>query len=265
MKSNLLEGKIVIVGGACGRLGRSFTTAILNHGGKVVMADINQKLCEEVAINIGNDLGVEAPMAAALDITSKETIDALIKSVRVTYGKIVAFVNTTYPRSPLSGGLFEETSLEKFNADVSMHLCGYFLASKEFSLLFKEQGHGNLINVSSIQGVATPRFEHYDGISIDGVAMGSSIQYSAIKHAIIAMTKYIAKYLKTPGVRCNCISPGGILDRQPQGFLDRYRKDCVSKGMLDAEDIDGTVIYLLSDLSHFVNGQNIVVDDGWLI
>ena len=74
---------------------------------------------------------------------------------------------------------------------------------------------------------------------------------------------YLAKYLKGTGIRVNAISPGGILDSQPSEFLDRYKENCLSKGMLDVNDLNGTLLYLLSDMAAYVNGQNLIVDDGF--
>ena len=95
--------------------------------------------------------------------------------------------------------------------------------------------------------------------------MVSPIEYSAIKAGIISITKYLAKYCKGQNIRVNCISPGGILDNQPKIFLEKYNSICSSKGMLDAQDLNGTIIYLLSSLSQYVNGQNIIIDDGWVL
>ena len=79
------------------------------------------------------------------------------------------------------------------------------------------------------------------------------------------MTRYVAKLLKGTGVRVNAISPGGIEDGQPAAFLENYRRHCQSKGMLDCTDINDTLLYLLSEGSKFVTGQNIVVDDGFTL
>ena len=95
--------------------------------------------------------------------------------------------------------------------------------------------------------------------------MVSPIEYTAIKAGIIAVTRYLAKYCKNQNIRVNCISPGGIMDKQPESFLRNYRSDCLNKGMLDADDLTGTLLYLLSDQSKYVNGQNIIVDDGWIL
>ena len=91
---------------------------------------------------------------------------------------------------------------------------------------------------------------------------GGTIQLGST-YGIIAIMHYLAKYCKRRNIRVNCISPGGILDNQPESFLKKYRSSCTSKGMLDPEDLVGALLYLLSDQSRYVNGHNIIVDDGW--
>jgi len=93
--------------------------------------------------------------------------------------------------------------------------------------------------------------------------MCSPIEYSAIKSGIISITKYLSKYYKNQNLRINCISPGGVYSNQPEKFLNNYNKSCNSKGILNAEDINGTILFLLSKNSQYINGQNIVIDDGW--
>ena len=75
----------------------------------------------------------------------------------------------------------------------------------------------------------------------------------------------MSKYFKGNNIRVNAISPGGIFDHQDEIFLKKYNESCLNKGMLDKSDIKGTLIYLISDLSQYVNGQNIVVDDGFTL
>ena len=91
------------------------------------------------------------------------------------------------------------------------------------------------------------------------------VEYAAIKSGLIHLTKYMAKYFKGKNIRVNTISLGGIEDKQPESFLRAYKEFCLNKGMLNAKDISGTVLFLLSDLSEYVNGQNIVVDDGFTL
>ena len=93
--------------------------------------------------------------------------------------------------------------------------------------------------------------------------MTSPIEYGAIKSGVISITKYLAKYYAKKNIRVNCVSPGGILDSQTNEFVDRYKSSCTSKGLLNSDDVTGTVLFLLSEDSKYINGQNIIIDDGW--
>ena len=95
--------------------------------------------------------------------------------------------------------------------------------------------------------------------------MTSPIEYTAIKSGIISITRYLSKYCKGDNIRINSISPGGIFDNQPKSFVQNYKDSCNSKGMLESEDITGALLFLLSDESKFIHGQNIIVDDGWTL
>ena len=108
--------------------------------------------------------------------------------------------------------------------------------------------------------MVTPKFAIYNETE-----MTSPVEYAAIKAGLIHLTKYMAKYLKGKNIRVNTISPGGILNNQPKQFLKKYNNQCSTKGMLDAKDLNGTLIFLLSDASSYLNGQNIVVDDGFCL
>ncbi len=130
--------------------------------------------------------------------------------------------------------------------------------AQQFCLAFKKQGYGNIINMSSIYGSIAPRFQIYDG-----TPMTMPVEYAAIKAAIEHLTRYFAQYFKGTGIRVNCLSPGGILAGQSTDFLTSYKKHCASKGMLDAEDLLGALIFLLSDESSFMTGQNLLIDDGF--
>ena len=107
-----------------------------------------------------------------------------------------------------------------------------------------------------------PRFDVYDG-----TAMTMPVEYAAIKAGLEHMTRYINAYMKGRGgtFRANCVSPGGIKDGQDERFLVSYRGHCVSKGMLDASDVTNSIVFLLSDQSRYVAGQNLIVDDGFSI
>lgn len=253
----MLEGKVVVVTGGAGYLGRTFARAIAEQGGVVCIADVDEAGSRDTANDISRDFPGRG-VARHLDITSESSIDALIHELAARYPRIDAVVNNAYPRNPRYGRKLEDVKYEDFCENVSMHLGGYFLVAKQFASFFKRQGGGTIVNLSSIYGIMAPRFEIYDGTS-----MTMPVEYAAIKSGVVHLTRYFAKYFRKDGVRVNCLSPGGVLDRQPEQFLARYRDNAGTKGMLDPRDLCGGLLFLLSDASLHMNGQNLVVDDSF--
>jgi NAD(P)-dependent dehydrogenase (short-subunit alcohol dehydrogenase family) len=255
--SGLLADKIIVVTGGAGLLGRTFSAAIAREGGTAVVADRDI----EGARRIAEEIELVHPgraHAKAIDITDADSLRNLIGELQADHGTIDAVVNNAYPRNERYGRRMEDVTYADFCDNVGMHLGGYFLVAQQFAAHFRSQGRGNIINMASIYGVIAPRFEIYAGTT-----MTMPVEYAAIKAGVLHLTRYFAQYLKGTGTRVNAISPGGILDGQPAPFLERYRERCADKGMLDKSDIVGTLLFLLSDMSAVVNGQNLVVDDGF--
>ncbi|MBN1788100.1 MAG: SDR family oxidoreductase [Sedimentisphaerales bacterium] len=256
MDSNKLGGKVVIVAGGAGLLGREFVNAVVENGGIAVIADADRAGGEELQ----KSLKSSKAEFIEFDITSKASIEKMASSLMKKHGKIDALVNSVYPKNANYGRKFEDVTYEDFCENIDMNLGGCFLLCQQLIAVFKKQGYGNIINIASIYGVIPPRFEIYEGTE-----MTMPVEYAAIKAAVIHLTKYFAKALTGCNIRVNAISPGGILNNQPEEFLEKYNSYGLSKGMLEAKDLNGSVIYLLSDDSQYVNGQNIIVDDGFVL
>jgi NAD(P)-dependent dehydrogenase (short-subunit alcohol dehydrogenase family) len=255
--TNLLNKKVVVVTGGAGLLGKTFIEAVLSQGGTAIIADTNDAAGLALLESVKKNRHSHADFVN-LDITSLQSISKLVDSISGKYGQIDALVNSAYPRNRNYGNKFEDVTYDDFCKNVSMHLGGYFLTTQQLGIYFKKQGHGNIINLASIYGSVAPRFDIYGNSP-----MTMPVEYAAIKSAVIQLTRYAAKYFKGFNIRVNSISPGGIYDGQPENFVKSYNMHGLTKGMLNPGDVTGTLVYLLSDLSTYVNGQNIVVDDGW--
>ncbi len=255
----MLKDKVVVITGGAGVIGQCFVRGIVDSGGVAIVADINIELAKSIVTETAQKHGRRIE-AAHLDITDKDSILALIADLKQRHGHIDAVVNNAYPRNKNYGRKLEDVSYGDFCENVDMHLGGYFLVAQQFCLAFKEQGYGNVINMSSIYGSIAPRFEVYGGTT-----MTMPVEYAAIKAAIEHLTRYFAQYFKGTGIRVNCLSPGGILAGQPAEFLVSYNEHCASKGMLAPDDLVGALLFLLADESRYITGQNLLVDDGFSI
>lgn len=254
----MLKDKVVVITGGAGLIGKEFVKAVIENGGIAIIADINEQIGEEVKKNLSKELNTTNIDFIKLDITSKESLNKCINYLDKKYKRIDALVNNAYPRNKNYGKDFFEVEFSDFVENTGLNLGGYFTASQQFAQYFKSQGYGNIVNISSIYGVVAPKFEVYENTT-----MIMPVEYAAIKSGLIHLTKYMAKYFKGMNIKVNALSPGGILNNQPEAFLEKYKEQCLNKGMLDNSDLKGTLIYLLSDMSKYVNGQNIVVDDGF--
>ncbi len=254
----MLKNKVVVITGGAGLIGKEFVKAVIENGGIAIIADINEQIGEEVKENLSKELNTTNIDFIKLDITSKNSLSECILYLDNKYQKIDALVNNAYPRNKNYGKDFFEVEYSDFVENTGLNLGGYFTASQQFAQYFKSQGYGNIVNISSIYGVVAPKFEVYENTT-----MTMPVEYAAIKSGLIHLTKYMAKYFKGMNIKVNALSPGGILNNQPEAFLEKYKEKCLNKGMLDKSDLKGTLVYLLSDMSMYVNGQNIVVDDGF--
>jgi NAD(P)-dependent dehydrogenase (short-subunit alcohol dehydrogenase family) len=254
-----LLGRTVLITGAAGRIGSASARLALESGATVVLADV---VADRLRL-IADDLcAIDQSRVHSIlaDVTTKQGIDEVIETAVRYVGKIDCAVHSAYPTSSGWGARFEDLEAEHLHQDLSMQLGGAILFSQRILGLFKSKGGGSLVHISSIQGVSAPKFDHYEGTS-----MMSPVEYAAIKAGVISITRWLAKYYANNGIRVNCVSPGGVLDAQPAVFLERYRKSCTNIGMLSAHHVASAVIYLLSPAAEAINGQNLIVDDGWIL
>jgi NAD(P)-dependent dehydrogenase (short-subunit alcohol dehydrogenase family) len=244
-----LDNKTIVVAGAGGLLGRAIVPALLRQGAHVIALDSSPLIYEasKHLFVLQGDITNAASLEQAFDAGVRE------------FSRIDGAVNAAYPRNEHYGRPFLDVTFEDFSENVSLHLGGYFNFMQRcvrYALQTKERF--SLVNLSSIYGSIAPRFDLYSETS-----MTMPVEYAAIKSAIQHLSTYATAYTKGSQFRVNCVSPGGILAQQDENFIARYKTHCRTKGMLDAKDIVGSILFLLSDDSEFVCGQTIVVDDGF--
>lgn len=241
-----LNNKIIVITGSNGLLGSRIAEACIEQGATVIGVDLEFTKQQN---NIHN---------FEMDITSPDSVKAVIEKILIKFGKIDGWLNNAYPRTSDWGSKIEDLSFESWRKNVDMHLNGYFLCCKEILETMKKQKGGSVINMSSIYGLVGPDFSIYNGTN-----MTMPVAYSAIKGGINNLTRYLAAYYGPFGIRVNCVSPGGIYDNQPEGFVKSYEKKVPMRRMGVVDDILGPIVFLFSDASSYISGHNLLVDGGW--
>jgi NAD(P)-dependent dehydrogenase (short-subunit alcohol dehydrogenase family) len=158
-----------------------------------------------------------------------------------------------------TGGDLRNATAQQWEDTMRVNSTGVFLASQIFSEPMQAQRSGSIVNISSIYGVVGPDFSIYEGTT-----MSNPVDYSFAKSGIIGLTRYLASFLGPFGVRANCISPGGFWTADmPEVFERNYARRTLLGRMAVPKDIQGPALFLASDASAYVTGQNISVDGGW--
>jgi len=250
-----LKDRVAVVTGAPGRVGRQLSLALAQAGATVVVADLPERSRAEFvqelkqsdynAIEVGIDITREESVEAALEVVMKET------------GRIDILVNNAGVSTMVS---VEDMPVAEFERVMRVNVTGTFICSKVFSRPMIKAGRGSIINVGSIYGVVAADQRIYD---VPGPRRNSSVVYAASKAAIIQMTRYLAIYWADKGIRVNAISPGGVFNNQNEEFLESYCSRVPMGRMVGPTDLMGAVVFLASDASTCIIGQNLIVDGGW--
>ena len=248
-----MKKKTVAISGGLGKIGLNLALN-LSKDFNVIIGDINKKKYIMIKKKLNNENIKFYKCNLCLSDDVKKFINFGVKKFK----KIDFTIHCCYPKTKDWLKNFEKLNQSSLNINLSNQLGGSIIYSQQFIKYFLKSGGGKIIHLSSIQGTSAPKFEHYKGLN-----MSSPIEYSAIKSGIISITKYLAKYYGRKNIQINCVSPGGIKDNQPKIFTKRYKKSCLTKGLLDYQDLHPLILFLLSDGSKYMNGQNIIIDDGW--
>lgn len=192
------------------------------------------------------------------DITQQVAVKEAVQEVMRRFRQIDVLVNNAYPRNKNYGRKFEEVELADFNENVTSHLGGYFNVTQQVSRQMVLQKRGSIINIGSIYGMVGPDFSIYQGTD-----MTMPVEYAAIKGGLLNFTRYLATYLARHEIRVNAVSPGGIFNHQDPQFVENYKKKVPMGRMAEPGDIVGAVLFLASDASRYITGQNLAVDGGW--
>ena len=259
-----LVNKVVVVTGGAGLLGQVFCQSLVDVGAHVAIVDLDLASAETVAKRI-NKSDAQRVIAVGSDITSPESVTQMVANVVKQLGRIDVLVNNAASKGSSLDAFFEsfeDYSLKTWREVMSVNIDGLFLVAQAVGKQMKKQGGGSIIQTSSIYGVVAPDQRIYEGSEYNGRPINTPAVYSASKSAVNGLTNYLATYWASSKIRVNSLTPGGIASGQNSEFNKKYSNRVPLGRMGEATELVGALIYLASDASSYVTGQNLIVDGG---
>jgi len=264
-----LTGRVAIVTGGAGLLGYHHGAILAAAGAHVVVLDLaaaNPGLrAEQLQLAHGPEC-----LGLAADITKEESLQQVRDQVMEKFGRIDILINNAAnnprvedqkPGQPWSR--LENFPLATWNADIAVGLTGAFLCSRVFGQEMVKRGSGVILNVASDLAVIAPdqRLYRQEGVA-DHEQPVKPVTYSVVKTALLGLTRYLSTYWVAQGVRVNAISPGGVFNGQPDEFTARLHALIPMARMAHKDEYQGAILFLCSDASSYMTGQNLIVDGG---
>ena len=261
-----LKGKTAIITGGAGILGKHFSDGLARCGSHVVIVDLNKKEGEMIARDLTRRYGQQC-ISIVCDVSEPTSVSSMVDEVMKQFGDInILHNNAASKSSNLEAFLapFEEYTLDQWREVTKVNLDGMFLVAQAVGNKMVEQNKGgSIIQTASIYGLLGPDSRIYEGSSYMGRSINTPAVYSASKAAVIGLTKYLATYWADKNIRVNCITPGGAESGQNDTFKEKYSSRVPLGRMAQPEEMVGALLYLASNASSYVTGQNIIIDGGW--
>ena len=260
-----LAGKTAVITGGAGILGRHFCAGLAESGASVAVVDLQAEAAVELAQTLSRRYGIRA-LGVACDVSAPGSVKAMVGQVVRELGEIHILHNNAASKSDDLDALFapfEDYSLDQWRKIMAVNLDGMFLVAQAVGKQMIAQGKGgSIIQTSSIYGVVAPDHRIYEGSLYLGRQINTPAVYSASKAAVIGLTKYLATYWADKRIRVNTLTPGGTESGQNDEFKRRYAARIPLNRMAIPHEMVGALLYLASEASGYVTGQNIIVDGG---
>jgi NAD(P)-dependent dehydrogenase (short-subunit alcohol dehydrogenase family) len=256
-----LSGRTAIVTGGGGILGRGFCSVLAEHGARVAVFDVDEAAAQKTADAIGT-----SAIAVACDVSDPASVsESVARVVRECGGIDILHNNAASKSSDLKHFFapFEDYTIETWREVMDVNIDGMFLMAQAVGKRMLEQGRGgSIIQTASIYGVVAPDQRIYEGSHYLGGAINTPAVYSASKAAVIGLTRYLATYWAANGIRVNALTPGGVESGQNDVFSKKYSARVPMGRMARADEMQSALLFLASDASSYVTGQNLIIDGG---
>jgi len=263
-----LEGRVSIITGGCGLMGTHHAASLAELGSNIVLLDVNSTKLESQASTLSKHQGIEC-IGLNVDITNLKSVETAREEILNRFGRIDVLVNNAANNPAVSeDGLETPSRLENlpqdaWESDIAVGLTGAYYCSRIFGTEMSKQGSGSIINIASDLALIAPdqRLYQVPGREPEEQPV-KPVTYSVVKAGLVGLTRYLATYWSSQGVRANALVPGGIQTNQPEVFLDRI-SDLIPLGRMAAPDeYRSAIAFLASDASSYMTGATLVMDGG---
>lgn len=251
-----LTGKVALVTGGAGNYGKQMVEALAEAGATVWTASRTLEKNLELAASL-REKGLDVH-GAAYDQCDEQSMQALLATILEKHGRIDILVNNSVLRCPASA---YPTLAESLNHSFIANATGVILMCHIFGDQMAKQGAGSIINIGSYMGMLGCNDALYEGSP--QMASNGPSSYFFHKGGMHNYTRYVASKYGPKGVRCNCLSLGGLQNNQPQPFQEQYAKATFLGRLANGDDIKGIIVYLASQASQYMTGAVIPVDGGY--
>jgi 2-deoxy-D-gluconate 3-dehydrogenase len=264
-----LKDHVAIVTGGAGLLGTEFCKTLAEAGASVAVVDLNIEAAKKVADALTKD-GYRVK-GFGTDITKPDSVKGLVASILSDFGRLDVLVNSAAldpkfdPDAASKGiapGNFEEYPLDQWNAALNVNLTGMFLITQACVRPMIENGKkGSIINICSHYGLNGPDQRIY--IKNGKRVAFKPVYYTVTKGGVLGFTKYLAAYYANTEIRVNALTPGGVYNNHEEYFVKNYSAKTILGRMAHKDEMNGALLFLASDASSYMTGNNVVVDGGW--
>jgi len=264
-----LTERVAIITGGAGLLGQKHAEAIASQGGIPILIDLAEAEPKIKAKKIAEKYHVEA-LGVAVDITQPDQIQKLLEEVISHYNRVDILVNNAANNPKVEASLskqawhrLEDFPMSVWEADIRVGLTGAFLCCQIIGSELARRKNGVIVNVASDLAVIAPdqRIYRQAGLPEEQQPV-KPVTYSVVKTGIIGLTRYLATYWATSGVRVNAITPGGVYNNQPDEFVKRLSNLIPLSRMAHVDEYKGAILFLCSDASSYMTGSNLIIDGG---
>ena len=260
-----IKNKVIALIGSTGILGSEYVKFLSSKGANVIIGDIDLDKCNEYSAEMKRQYKTN-PLALHIDLYNEESIRKFFANALEHYGKIDSLINNSQVKPFGFYNSFENYTKNTLMRVLEGNTAGMVLSCQEACKIFLKQGYGNIVNVASIYGITGADQRLYDGVENlynPNEKFSSPVSYAVSKAAVVNLTRYLASYYREKNIRVNCLTPGGVFDNHDEKFNDNYSKRTLLGRMANKDEYNGTILYLVSEASSYMTGNNIVVDGGW--